>query len=94
MPVVEQKQDSRRDPRRRRGARGQPEQQAVPAVPQRGPDRFLGTVLFVDVAGSTRLAAEIGDSRFRDLIDGFISWSAGNWTATRAGWWTPRATAH
>ena len=39
--------------------------------PLPSPDRFLGTVLFVDVAGSTRLAAEIGDSRFRELIDGF-----------------------
>jgi class 3 adenylate cyclase len=39
--------------------------------PLPSPDRFLGTVLFVDVAGSTQLAAEIGDSRFRDLIDGF-----------------------
>jgi class 3 adenylate cyclase len=41
------------------------------ARPLPSPDRFLGTVLFVDVAGSTRLAAEIGDSRFRELIDGF-----------------------
>lgn len=39
--------------------------------PLPSPDRFLGTVLFVDVVGSTRLAAQIGDSRFRDLIDGF-----------------------
>lgn len=39
--------------------------------PLPSPDRFLGTVLFVDVAGSTQLAAEIGDSRFRDLIDDF-----------------------
>jgi class 3 adenylate cyclase/pimeloyl-ACP methyl ester carboxylesterase len=39
--------------------------------PLPSPDRFLGTVLFVDVAGSTKLAAEIGDSRFRELIDGF-----------------------
>jgi class 3 adenylate cyclase len=39
--------------------------------PLPSPDRFLGTVLFVDVVGSTRLAAEIGDSRFRELIDGF-----------------------
>ena len=39
--------------------------------PLPSPDRFLGTVLFVDVAGSTQLAAEIGDSRFRELIDGF-----------------------
>jgi len=36
-----------------------------------GSDRFLGTVLFADVVGSTRLAAEIGDSRFRDLIEDF-----------------------
>jgi class 3 adenylate cyclase len=35
------------------------------------PDRFLGTVLFIDVAGSTQLAAQIGDSRFRELIEGF-----------------------
>jgi class 3 adenylate cyclase len=39
--------------------------------PLPSPDRFLGTVLFVDVAGSTQLAAEIGDSPFRELIDGF-----------------------
>ena len=39
--------------------------------PLPSPDRFLGTVLFVDVAGSTQLAAEIGDSRFRELIEGF-----------------------
>jgi class 3 adenylate cyclase len=39
--------------------------------PLPSPDRFLGTVLFVDVVGSTRLAAEIGDSLFRELIDGF-----------------------
>ena len=36
------------------------------------PDRFLGTVLFVDVAESTKLAAEVGDGRFRDLLSGFI----------------------
>ena len=40
--------------------------------PLPSPDRFLGTVLFVDVVGSTQLAAEIGDSRFRELIDGFL----------------------
>ena len=42
----------------------------VRAVPNHG--RFLGTVLFVDVAESTRLAAEIGDSRFKDLLGGFV----------------------
>jgi class 3 adenylate cyclase len=35
-------------------------------------DRFLGTVLFVDVVGSTKLAAQIGDHRFRDLLDDFL----------------------
>jgi class 3 adenylate cyclase len=40
--------------------------------PVPSPDRCLGTVLFVDVAGSTQLAAQIGDSRFRDLLDDFI----------------------
>jgi pimeloyl-ACP methyl ester carboxylesterase/class 3 adenylate cyclase len=39
--------------------------------PRPSPDRFLGTVLFVDVVGSTQLAAEIGDADFRELIDGF-----------------------
>ena len=39
--------------------------------PLPSPDRFLGTVLFVDVVESTRLAAEIGDSPFRQVIDGF-----------------------
>ncbi|MGH7685425.1 MAG: adenylate/guanylate cyclase domain-containing protein [Candidatus Dormibacteria bacterium] len=34
-------------------------------------DRFLGTVLFVDVVDSTRLAVEIGDARFRTLIQDF-----------------------
>jgi len=40
--------------------------------PVPSPDRFLGTVLFVDVAESTKLAAEVGDGRFRDLLTGFI----------------------
>ena len=35
--------------------------------PLPSPDRFLGTVLFVDVAGSTQLAAEIGDSLARAI---------------------------
>jgi pimeloyl-ACP methyl ester carboxylesterase/class 3 adenylate cyclase len=40
--------------------------------PMPSPERFLGTVLFIDVAGSTKLAAEIGDSRFKDLMSDFI----------------------
>ena len=34
-------------------------------------DRFLGTVLFVDVVGSTKLAVELGDARFRALLEDF-----------------------
>jgi class 3 adenylate cyclase len=40
--------------------------------PLPSPDRFLGTVLFVDVVRSTQLAAEIGDSRFAELLGEFI----------------------
>jgi class 3 adenylate cyclase len=32
------------------------------------PDRQLFTVLFTDIVGSTRLAAELGDRRWRDLL--------------------------
>jgi class 3 adenylate cyclase len=32
-------------------------------------DRFLGTVLFTDIVGSTELASRIGDMRFRDLLE-------------------------
>jgi class 3 adenylate cyclase len=39
----------------------------VPYAPP--PDRFLGTVLFVDMVSSTRLATEVGDRRFRELVD-------------------------
>ena len=36
--------------------------------PQREPDRILATVLFTDICGSTERAAELGDSRWRDLL--------------------------
>ena len=42
----------------------------MPPLPS--PDRFLGTVLFVDVVGSTQLAAGIGDSRFAELLADFV----------------------
>jgi class 3 adenylate cyclase len=32
-------------------------------------DRVLATVLFTDIVGSTELAAELGDRRWRDLLD-------------------------
>jgi class 3 adenylate cyclase len=33
------------------------------------PDRVLATVLFTDIVGSTAKAAELGDARWRDLLD-------------------------
>jgi pimeloyl-ACP methyl ester carboxylesterase len=36
--------------------------------PTSQPDRMLATVLFTDIAGSTKHAAEIGDRRWRDLL--------------------------
>jgi class 3 adenylate cyclase len=32
-------------------------------------DRFLATVLFTDIVGSTRRAAELGDARWRELLE-------------------------
>ena len=34
-------------------------------------DRFLGTVMFVDIVDSTKLAVQLGDARFRELIQEF-----------------------
>jgi class 3 adenylate cyclase len=33
------------------------------------PDRMLATVLFTDIVGSTRIAQDIGDERWRDLVE-------------------------
>jgi class 3 adenylate cyclase len=33
------------------------------------PDRVLATLVFTDIVGSTRLAADLGDPRWRDLLD-------------------------
>jgi len=33
------------------------------------PDRVLATVLFTDIVGSTKRAADLGDRRWRDLLD-------------------------
>ncbi|MBV9100669.1 MAG: adenylate/guanylate cyclase domain-containing protein [Candidatus Dormibacteraeota bacterium] len=41
----------------------------MPHVPD--PDRFLGTVLFVDMSSSTELAGRLGDRRFRELLAEF-----------------------
>ncbi len=46
-------------------------QEAVTGVRQvGGSDRFLGTVLFTDIVGSTELLARVGDARYRELRDG------------------------
>jgi class 3 adenylate cyclase len=37
------------------------------------PDRVLLTVLFIDIVDSTRVAAELGDSRWREILDSFYS---------------------
>jgi len=35
------------------------------------PDRILATILFTDIVGSTDRAAELGDQRWRDLLESF-----------------------
>ncbi len=35
------------------------------------PDRVLATVFFVDIVGSTEQAADLGDRRWRDLLEAF-----------------------
>lgn len=44
---------------------------AAPPVPQDG--RFLATVLFTDIVGSTELAGRIGDTAWRDLLQQFLA---------------------
>jgi class 3 adenylate cyclase/pimeloyl-ACP methyl ester carboxylesterase len=39
------------------------------AAPVRAPDRVLVTVLFTDIVDSTRRAAELGDTRWRELLE-------------------------
>jgi class 3 adenylate cyclase len=43
-----------------------PRERARPAT---APDRVLATVLFTDIVGSTRRAEELGDARWRELLD-------------------------
>ena len=33
------------------------------------PDRVLATVMFTDIAGSTERAAEVGDARWKEVLD-------------------------
>jgi len=37
------------------------------------PDRLLATVLFTDIVGSTQRAVELGDRRWRELLDGYYA---------------------
>jgi pimeloyl-ACP methyl ester carboxylesterase/class 3 adenylate cyclase len=37
------------------------------------PDRVLATVLFTDIVGSTERMADMGDHRWRDLLDGYYA---------------------
>jgi class 3 adenylate cyclase len=37
--------------------------------PQREPDRVLATVMFTDIVDSTRRAGELGDSRWKDVLE-------------------------
>jgi class 3 adenylate cyclase len=39
------------------------------ARPVMEPDRLLATILFTDIVGSTRLAAELGDRAWRELLE-------------------------
>jgi pimeloyl-ACP methyl ester carboxylesterase len=39
----------------------------------RAPDRVLATVLFMDIVDSTERARELGDRRWRDLLDRYLS---------------------
>jgi class 3 adenylate cyclase len=36
---------------------------------QLAPDRVLATILFTDIVGSTEVAAEVGDARWRELVE-------------------------
>ena len=41
--------------------------------PAPDPDRVLATVLFTDIVGSTERAADMGDRRWRDLLDSYYA---------------------
>jgi class 3 adenylate cyclase len=47
------------------------------------PDRVLATVMFTDIVGSTQRAAEMGDSRWRELRDNWYSMMRKELTAFR-----------
>ena len=53
-------------------------------------DRVLATILFVDIVDSTRRAAELGDRRWRQLLDQYYGLYAGSSYASEAARSTPR----
>ena len=60
-------------------------------VPHRTPldpdaDRVLCTILFTDIVDSTRRAADLGDRRWRGLLDDTTPWSTDNWSASGDGY--------
>jgi hypothetical protein len=57
-----------------------------------GSERVLATILFTDIVGSTELAAQVGDSAWRDLISAITRSSVANSPGSRAGSSTQRAT--
>ena len=40
------------------------------------PDRILATILFTDIVGSTELAADLGDRRWRELLEAYYAAAA------------------
>jgi class 3 adenylate cyclase len=45
-------------------------------MPRRDGRRRLATVLFLDIVGSTSVASDVGDARWRALLSRFGTWSA------------------
>ena len=45
-------------------------------------ERVLATVLFTDIVGSTDRAAQLGDRRWRELLDSTSAWSSASWRAS------------
>jgi class 3 adenylate cyclase len=52
------------------------------------PDGVLATVMFTDIVGSPQRAAEIGDSRWRQLLDDWYSVFRGREVDTAATTWS------
>src|SRR5262249_56174259 len=51
------------------GVGGEIKEFVTGARPVMEPDRVLATILFTDIVGSTKLAAELGDRAWRELLE-------------------------